>query len=79
MNIINQKSFKILNSDSTIILEKPMIGEYINSIKSNIASKLSLSIDKVSIKATTNDGLGFIGKEEGISAISTILLIKENY
>ena len=78
MDIINKKSYKILNSDSTIILEKPIIKNYIPAIKESLAKSLFLPIKKVSVKATTNDGLGFIGKEEGISVLSTILICRES-
>ena len=71
---INKESYKILNSDSTIILEKPIIKEYIHRIKTSISSVLLISEDRVSIKATTNDKLGFIGQEKGISVISTTLV-----
>lgn len=78
MNKINKKSYRILNSDSTIILEKPIIKEYIPTITNSLAKSLCLPINQVSVKATTNDGLGFIGKEEGISVLSTILICRES-
>ena len=78
MDKINKESYKILNSDSTIILEKPIIKEYIPAIINSLSNSLSLTIDKISVKATTNDRLGFIGQEEGISVISTILICKES-
>ena len=78
MNKINKESYRILNSDSTIILEKPIIKEYIPTIINSLAKSLYLPIDQVSVKATTNDGLGFIGKEEGISVFSTILICRES-
>tara|TARA_B100001123_G_C15107915_1_gene946274 strand:+ start:599 stop:1075 length:477 start_codon:yes stop_codon:yes gene_type:complete len=74
VNKINKKSYQILNSDSTIILEKPIIKEHIHKIKTSISSVLLISEDRVSIKATTNDKLGFIGQEKGISVISSTLV-----
>tara|TARA_Y100001970_G_scaffold283987_1_gene400416 strand:+ start:1827 stop:2318 length:492 start_codon:yes stop_codon:yes gene_type:complete len=76
LDIIHAESYTILNLDSTILLEKPIIKDYVPSMKKTIASKLLISIDRVSIKATTNDSLGFIGEEKGISAISTVLVQK---
>ena len=73
-NILDKHSYKIINSDSTIILETPILKDYINPMKKSIAKYLNISNDQISIKATTNDKLGFIGKEEGISVISTTLI-----
>lgn len=67
--------FKILNIDSTIILEKPKLSKYIQSMKSNISNSLNIDINNLSIKATTTDKLGPVGLEEGIAA-QAICLIK---
>lgn len=64
-NIINAK---ICNIDSTIICEKPKLKDYIDEMRKNISLALSLDIDRVSIKATTEEGLGFTGLGEGIAA-----------
>tara|TARA_B110000116_G_C16772415_1_gene554024 strand:+ start:570 stop:1055 length:486 start_codon:yes stop_codon:yes gene_type:complete len=77
IDIIHKKAYIILNSDSTILLEKPIITDYIYSMKEAIAERLLISDDRVSIKATTNDQLGFIGQEKGISVISTVLVQKK--
>ena len=66
--------FKILNIDSTIILEMPKISHYINEMKLNISSTLNMNIDAISIKATTTDKLGPIGLEQGIAAKSICLI-----
>tara|TARA_A100001011_G_scaffold382532_1_gene452408 strand:- start:5963 stop:6448 length:486 start_codon:yes stop_codon:yes gene_type:complete len=78
ISIIGKKSFYILNIDSTIILEAPKIEKYIDSIKSSLANILLIPKDKISVKATTNDRLGFIGEERGVSVISTVLIKKLN-
>ena len=72
-----KEGYKILNIDSTIILESPSISKFINSMVDVIANQIKLDRDRISIKATTNDGLGFIGRGEGISAITTSLIIKD--
>ena len=77
LEIIKKEGYRILNIDSTIILESPHISKYIDSIINNIAKEIKLDIRNISVKATTNDGLGFIGKGEGISVITTALIIKE--
>ena len=61
---------EILHLDCTVILQKPKIGQYISKIRTNIASILNLNETAVSIKATTTDYLGFIGRSEGWSAIA---------
>ena len=66
--------FKILNIDSTIILEAPKISHYINDMKLNISNTLNLNIDAISIKATTTDKLGPIGLEQGVAAKSICLI-----
>ena len=71
---INQLSYEIINSDSTILLERPIIKEYIKPMRESIANCLKIDVDRISIKATTNDALGFIGRQEGISVISNALV-----
>ena len=69
---------KILNIDSTIILEQPKLSKYIQSMKNNISNSLNIDINNLSIKATTTDKLGPIGLEEGIAA-QAICLIQLNH
>lgn len=72
--IINETGYKIENIDSTIIAQKPKLSLYIADMRLNIANTLNIDINKVSVKATTEEGLGFTGKEEGIAAQSICLL-----
>ena len=72
-----KKGYQINNIDSTIILQSPHINKYIVQMKSNIASACNIDIDTVSIKATTTDKLGAIGRGEGIAS-STIILLKHD-
>ena len=74
--IVKEEGYKILNIDSTIILEKPHISNYITPIMKNISQILEVDLNKISVKATTNDGLGFIGECRGISVITTSLVIR---
>ena len=74
--ILANKRFHIINIDSTIVLEKPELQKYIPSMKSNIADKLDIEIGQISIKATREEGLGFVGKGEGIK-VYAVALIKE--
>jgi 2-C-methyl-D-erythritol 2,4-cyclodiphosphate synthase len=61
---------RIVNVDATIIAQQPKIGPHIDKMKENIATALCINIKKVGIKATTNEHLGFIGREEGIAAMA---------
>ena len=73
--LLSQKYFDIINIDNTIILQEPKIVNYRNQIKKNICSILNINQSQLSIKATTTDGLGFIGLGEGIAS-HAISLIK---
>ncbi len=77
-SLLNSKGYSIGNIDSTIILQKPQINNYITEMRKNIAQVFSIAIDDVSIKATTTDRLGFIGSEEGIAAMAVIIISESN-
>lgn len=61
---------RIINVDATLIVQQPKIAPHIRRMKENIASALGINITRVGIKATTNEALGFIGREEGIAAMA---------
>jgi len=75
MQLAAGKNFKIGNVDCTVICEKPKIKPHAELIKTNIQNILNLNKDRVSIKATTSEKLGFTGREEGIAALATVTLI----
>jgi 2-C-methyl-D-erythritol 2,4-cyclodiphosphate synthase len=60
----------IVNVDATLVAEAPKIAPYLNAMKSNLAGALAVAGNRVGIKATTNEGLGFIGRGEGIAALA---------
>ena len=66
-----------MNIDSTVLLQAPKIRKHVDNMRSTIAGILGMSIDDVSIKATTTETLSFIGREEGIVATANILLQKK--
>jgi 2-C-methyl-D-erythritol 2,4-cyclodiphosphate synthase len=76
---IGQIGYQISNIDCTIILQKPKLQKHIPIIRKNISNILSLSTEKISVKATTTDYLGFIGESKGWSviAVSTIHSVDE--
>ena len=74
--LLKAQGWRIGNVDATIIAERPLLRPYISQMKQNIGQALSLSESQVGIKATTNEGLGFIGREEGIAAYAVVLIGK---
>jgi len=73
-SLINDKNYIIENIDATIIAEAPKMAPHIPNMVKNIAAALNLPIDKINIKATTEEGLGFTGRCEGISSNAICLL-----
>ncbi len=71
---MNSLNYNIINTDITIILQKPSLANYKDKIKKNLSNILKIDINKISIKATTTDYLGFLGKQEGIAVLVTTLL-----
>lgn len=74
--IIEESGQKIVNIDSTVIAQKPKLKPYIYKMRENIALACDININQVSVKATTEEGLGFTGKEEGIAAMAVALIDK---
>ncbi|HEY5707646.1 MAG TPA: 2-C-methyl-D-erythritol 2,4-cyclodiphosphate synthase [Terrimicrobiaceae bacterium] len=64
----------ILNVDATLVAEAPKIAPYLDAMKTNLAGALAVPGDRVGIKATTNEGLGFLGRGEGIAALAVATL-----
>lgn len=71
------KGYAVSNIDATIIAQKPKMKDYIPQMRENVAKVCCIDVDRVNIKATTEEKLGFTGRQEGISAHSVCLLIKE--
>jgi 2-C-methyl-D-erythritol 2,4-cyclodiphosphate synthase len=67
---VDQRRGKIVNVDATLIAQQPKIGPHIESMKTHIATALGIAPARVGLKATTNEHLGFIGREEGIAAMA---------
>lgn len=76
VELISNKGFQINNIDCTLCLEKPKIFPFINKMKEEISKAAKISIDDISIKATTSEKLGYVGREEGICAFAIALLKK---
>lgn len=69
--IIAETGSRIINIDSTLIAEEPRIGAYVHEMRERIAGSLGLDASQIGVKATTNEGLGFLGRHEGIAALAT--------
>jgi 2-C-methyl-D-erythritol 2,4-cyclodiphosphate synthase len=74
MKIIGTKKYKVANVDSTICLQQPKINPHIPKMKECLAEVMGISEEDISIKATTTEKLGFVGKEEGVAAHATVLI-----
>jgi len=66
--MLKEKNAHITNIDSTIVLERPKLRDHIDAMRKNIADALDLNIECVSVKATTSEKIGFVGREEGVAA-----------
>jgi 2-C-methyl-D-erythritol 2,4-cyclodiphosphate synthase len=76
VNLLRNKGFEIGNIDSTICLQQPKINPYIPRMQEILAECMGIDIQDISIKATTTEKLGFVGREEGISAYASCLIFK---
>jgi 2-C-methyl-D-erythritol 2,4-cyclodiphosphate synthase len=72
--LIRAKGYAVINVDSTLCLENPKIKKYSGDMRKVIAGILNITEEDVSVKATTNEKMGFIGREEGLVAYATVLL-----
>jgi len=74
VRVIEENGYKIVNIDSTVIAQKPKLRGYIDTMRRNIAGACKIDVSQVSVKATTEEKLGFTGRLEGISAHSVCLI-----
>jgi len=75
--MLNEKGWKVGNVDCTVCLEKPKVNPHIQAMKNALAPILNVAEDDISIKATTNEGLGYVGREEGVCAYAVALIQKD--
>ena len=74
--LIIEKKYLISNIDSTVVMERPKLKDYIPQIRKSISEILKINIDQISVKATTSEKMGFVGLEEGVKAFATVLLLE---
>ena len=78
VKLINQKGYAVGNIDATVCAEQPKLNPFIPQMQSVLADILKVDVDNVSIKATTTEKLGFVGRKEGIAAYAVALICKNN-
>jgi 2-C-methyl-D-erythritol 2,4-cyclodiphosphate synthase len=76
MEMIREAGWELANADVTVILDQPKLNPIIPAIKENLALIMGVEVDQISVKATTSEGLGFVGRAEGISAMAVALITK---
>lgn len=76
VGLIAGEGYVISNVDITIVAQAPKLAPYIELMRANVAADLGIGVDRVSVKATTTERLGFTGREEGIAAMATALIMR---
>lgn len=76
--LIQVKGYKVGNLDCVLAMEKPKISPYVDKMKNRIAEILNVNSDQISIKATTTEKLGFVGRAEGVACFATVLLMQKD-
>jgi 2-C-methyl-D-erythritol 2,4-cyclodiphosphate synthase len=74
--LVTERGYRLQNADITVLAQRPKLAPHILSMRENIAADLNVDSDCISVKATTTEKLGFVGREEGISAHAVVLLSK---
>jgi len=74
--LAEEKGYGVHNVDSTVILEKPKISDYIPAMLVVLADILNIPSESISVKAKTNEGMGFVGRQEGIAAYAVVMIMK---
>ena len=77
IDIIHGKGYTVVNVDSTVCIQSPKIRPFINQMQATIAAILGIQDSEVGVKATTTEQLGFAGREEGLMAYATVLLVRQ--
>jgi 2-C-methyl-D-erythritol 2,4-cyclodiphosphate synthase len=75
-DLLNQHRFEIVNIDATVVLDAPTIAPFVDRMRSNIANALTISPQQVSVKATTSEGLGFVGARQGGAAHAIVSIVQ---
>ena len=77
VTLLDEAGYGIVNIDATVCLQQPKLSPHIEEMKRTLAATMDLSVEDVSVKATTTEKLGFVGKEEGVAAHAVALIYKK--
>ena len=75
--LMKERGAELVNLDATLVMQRPKVAPYIDKMRSNIAFALGTDVDRINVKATTEEGLGFTGERQGIAAHAVCLLEKD--
>ncbi|MDD7593261.1 MAG: 2-C-methyl-D-erythritol 2,4-cyclodiphosphate synthase [Peptoniphilaceae bacterium] len=73
--LVRNEGYEISNVDSVLMAQRPKMAPFVPTMRQNVARALGIDVDQVSIKATTTEHLGFVGREEGMAAMATVLVM----
>lgn len=76
-SFLSDRGYELVNLDSTLILQRPKVAPYIDEMRKNISEALGVMVDAISVKATTEEGMGYTGRGEGVKAIAIALVRKK--
>ena len=76
-SFLSDRGYELVNLDSTLILQRPKVAPYIDEMRKNISEALGVEVDAISVKATTEEGMGYTGRGEGVKAIAIALVRKK--
>ena len=74
VSLLKAQSYEVVNADITLLAEVPRIGKYRDEMKANMASDMNIDVSQINVKATTSEGMGFIGKREGLACHAVVLI-----
>lgn len=77
MGVLTERGYRVINVDCVIVAQEPRLSPHIGDMRGRLAFILRIPVNKVGIKATTTEGLGFTGRGEGIAALATALLVED--
>jgi 2-C-methyl-D-erythritol 2,4-cyclodiphosphate synthase len=77
MQLLRERGWRLGNIDSTVCLEAPKVNPHIPTMQACLAEVMQVDADLISIKATTTEKLGFVGRREGVAAYATVLILKD--